>query len=106
MEEKESRIDYAFRHIYKDAVLNLDHKDEEKIKNIIKYYLVDLADRQREEDMSIINDAFNKWDNTKSSGHGLDVVIDRIVNLIRNDITSSLNEIREKYRTLINVILK
>lgn len=102
----EERIEYALRHIYNDGVLNPENKDENSVKNTIKYYLIDLADRQREEDMSSINLAFNKWDNTKSSGHGLDAVVDRIVNLIRNDITFSLREVGEKYRALINIVIK
>lgn len=105
-EEEEERIDYAFRNIYKEAILNPENKDMESVKNTIKYYLIDLARSQQEKDMSIVNDAFNEWDKTRSAGHGLDTLVDRIINMIRNEITTSTKEVYETYRELAKSVLK
>jgi len=105
MHENETRIDYAFRQIYK-ALENVDNRSEESVKNTVKYYLIDLADRQREDDMTMVHTAFNKWDKTKPYDSGMDTLTDRIVNMIRNEISFNTEQVREKYKVLTNDTLK
>jgi hypothetical protein len=84
--------------IYFETIGCPERSDPNYNKNIIKRFLLRALVEQCDEALDAINDPANKWDDTAHyNSAGIDVVIDRIINMIRNTSTEKLVKCKNDY---------